>query len=125
MKRGFVMSAMLLITLGFLFDWRLSAAIDGEKAASALAAVEASEVAKLTARIELLEKRVASLEHTEPLIRQADARASELNSPPASPAVPQQFVPTAEDDGETQTTNGHKWKFRLLGNSKPQSANRR
>ena len=122
MKRSYLLSAIALIGVGILFDWRLSHAIDTEKPASALEAVERSELTNLLSRIETLERRVAALEQTGPLVRQANSRTSELNDQ----LIPVPWTPTPSserrqdnEDAPAQKINGQTWRYRMLGNTKP------
>ena len=120
MKRSSILIALGLLAVGFAFDRGLSRAQEGEKPASALQAVrpdEISEVADLLDRIEALEKRLASLEGREPLIRQADSRESSATweASPNRSVKSATTDPQDNDDEDKQKTNGRTWSIRLLG----------
>ena len=74
-------------------------------------------------RIDSLEKRLASLEGSETLIRQADSRGTPETFRPAIHARranrSQDDGPTEYEDDSAQKTNGQKWSFQLLGHRKP------
>jgi hypothetical protein len=124
MNRPFLIACAALIGLGIFVDWQLSGAVDHEQPVSALDAAEPTEIAKLTARIEALERRIAALENPGHLVRQANSKASESDLPPARLPQPRfQPAPDQNQDAPTQKTNKQTWKIRLLSHKVSESSN--
>lgn len=119
LKRSYLLAVALLIVMGILMDWRLSGANTEEQPAPTLDTAEVTEVAKLTSRIDALERRITILEKADTLIRQADSRAAE-SANGLAPVPDWKPRPSNEsgdnDNNETQKTNGQSWRFRLLSN---------
>ena len=87
---------------------------------------EISGVLDLIERIEMLEKRIAKLERPESFVRQVDSRNS-TESQQSDAYVPDRRPseieePVNDEDDDIRQTNGHRWRFRLLGNRQPSTS---
>lgn len=123
MKRTYLFSAAALIGLGIFFDWQLSGAADHDQPVSAIEDVETSEIARLSARIDALEKRLAALEQPQHFVRQADSKASENDSPTRWQTPPRPVQDPNDHGAPVQKTNQQTWSFRLLSQKVSESSN--
>lgn len=118
MSRSFPLFAIILFGIVGLFVLGSTRASDNEPPKAVSLPFDEPNVRDLVDRIEALEKRLATLEQREQLVRQADARDESRFVQP-SPLRQEQRTNNGslnENNNEPrQSTNGQAWKIRLLG----------